>query len=57
MVYKPFEQTFQIYINGVPMLPISFPLKAVSPSGLIPITKGDLDLMNMFAYSKSDQLK
>lgn len=57
MVYKPFEQVFQIYINGVPMLPVGFPLKAISPSGLIPIAKGDLDLMNMFAYSKSDPAK
>ncbi len=52
-VYRPFEQRFQIYINGVPMLPSGFPLKAVSPSGLIPIAKGDGDIMNMFAYSKS----
>lgn len=56
-VYRPFAQRYQIYINGVPMLPANFPLKAVSPSGLIPIAKGDADLMNMFAYSKSEPSK
>lgn len=55
--YRPLEQRFQIYINGVPMLKAKFPLKAVSPSGLIPIAKGDSDLMNMFAYSKSEPAK
>lgn len=56
-VYRPFVQRYQIYINGVPMLPCDFPLKAISPSGLIPIAKGDADLMNMFAYSKSEPSK
>jgi len=56
-VYRPYAQRYQIYINGVPMLPANFPLKAVSPSGLIPISKGDADLMNMFAYSKSEPSK
>jgi len=56
-VYRPYEQRYQIYINGVPMLKANFPLKAISPSGLIPIAKGDIDLMNMFAYSKSEPAK
>lgn len=56
-VYRPFEGRFQIYINGVPMLPAGFPLKAVSPAGLIPIAKGDADPMNLFAYSKSEPAK
>lgn len=55
--YRPFEQRFQIYFNGIPMLKPKYPLSAVSPSGLIPISKGDQDLMNMFAYSKSDPAK
>lgn len=55
--YRPFEQRFQIYFNGIPMLQPKFPLTAVSPSGLIPLSKGDQDLMNMFAYSKSDPAK
>lgn len=56
-VYRPFEQRYQIYINGVPMLKAKFPLKAVSPSGLIPIAKGDADPMSNFAYSKSEPSK
>lgn len=56
-VYRPFSQRYQMYINGVPMLPANFPLKAISPSGKIPIAKGDADLMNMFAYSKSEPSK
>lgn len=55
--YRPFAQRYQIYINGVPMLPAKFPLKAISPSGDIPLAKGDADLMNMFAYSKSEPAK
>lgn len=51
--FRPFENRYQIYLNGVPMLPAGFPLRAISPSGLIPISKGDLDLMNLYAYSKS----
>lgn len=51
--FRQFENRYQIYINGVPMLPAGFPLTAISPSGLVPISKGDLDPMNMFAYSKS----
>ncbi len=56
-VYRPFEQRYQIYINGIPMLKVRYPLKAISPSGLIPIAKGDLDIMNLFAYSKSEPAK
>jgi len=56
-VYRPFEQRYQVYINGVPMLPVKFPLKAVSPAGLVNIAKGDIDPMNLFAYSKSEPAK
>lgn len=56
-VYRPYARRYQIYLNGVPMLPGGFPLEAVSPSGLIPIAKGDADIMNMFAYSKSEPSK
>ncbi len=56
-VYRPFTQRYQIYINGIPMLPANFPLKAISPAGLIPLAKGDADIMNMFAYSKSEPSK
>ena len=51
--YSPFENRYQIYLNGIPMLPAKFPLTAISPSGCIPIAKGDIDTMQLFAYSKS----
>ncbi len=49
---RPMENRFQIYLNGVPMLKEGFPLTAVSPSGNPTLTKGDIDTMSMFAYSK-----
>lgn len=51
--FCPYNNTYQLYLNGVPMLSVGFPLTAVSPSGCIPLAKGDLDRMNLFAYSKS----
>lgn len=56
-VYRKFEQRYQLYINGVPMLQANYPLVKVSPGGLVPIAKGDEDPMNMFAYSKSEPAK
>lgn len=50
--YRPMENRYQIYLNGIPMLHAGFPLTAISPSGLPNIAKGDLDPMNMCAYSK-----
>jgi hypothetical protein len=52
-VFKAMENTYQLYLNGVPMLRIGFPLTAISASGMCPIAKGDIDHMNLFAYSKS----
>lgn len=49
---RPFENRYQIYLNGIPMLKSGFPLTEVSPSGLNFIAKGDIDPMNMCAYSK-----
>jgi hypothetical protein len=51
-IYDQVNQRFQFYINGYPMLPIKFPLKIVSPGGVGPLAKGDLDPMNMFFNSK-----
>ena len=56
-VYRQFENTYQIYINGIPMLPLEFPLEVISPSGRLPFAKGDSDPINMFAYSKSEPAK
>lgn len=53
---RPFENRYQIYLNGTPMLAhqkgSTFPLTAISPSGICHIAKGDIDPMNMCAYSK-----
>ncbi len=49
---RPMENRYQIYFNGVPMLKGGFPLTEVSPSGMTFIAKGDIDPMNMCAYSK-----
>lgn len=49
---RPFENRYQIYLNGIPMLKAGFPLTAISPSGISPLAKGDIDPMNMCAYSK-----
>ncbi len=51
--YDQFTNRYQIYLNGVPMLPADFPLTAISPSGCVPLAKGDIDTMQLFAYSKS----
>lgn len=67
--YDPIANEFAITLNGVDMLPIqqkkiqqdnqektlisAFPLTAVSPSGVIPFSKFDLEPMHEFAYSKS----
>lgn len=51
-VIRPFENRYQIYINGIPMLENDFPLTYLSPCGLSFIAKGDIDPMNMCAYSK-----
>lgn len=50
----PTRDEFQIIINGVLMLPIGFPLSAVSPGGKYNITKQVLRPYNSnFAYGKS----
>lgn len=45
---------FMIMLNGVMMLPVWFPLEAISPSGDYTIAKGDVyPIGQFFAYSKS----
>ena len=49
-----FANEFMIMLNGVLMLPIGFPLEAVSPSGDYMLAKGDVyPISQFFAYSKS----
>ena len=52
--YDPIKNEFQLFLNRVMMLPVQYPLSEVSPSGKIPVAKGDLDPTQWdFAYSKS----
>lgn len=52
-VFDRINNRYQIYIDTVPMLEEEFPLTVVSPSGCIPIAKGDLDPSEDFAISRS----
>lgn len=51
-IFDNVNKTYQIMINGVLMLPIGYSLYEVSPSGLLPIAKGDAEIATGFAYSK-----
>jgi hypothetical protein len=45
---------YQIFLNGIPMLPIGFPLSAITPGGMFNIEKQVLQVINpFFAYGKS----
>lgn len=57
MVFRPVANRFQIYLNGVPMLPHNYPLTALSPTGATPIAQGKLEPISDFAYSKSQPSK
>lgn len=49
-----FSNEYMIMLNGVLMLPVGFPLTAISPSGEYTITKGSIEpISSFFAYSKS----
>lgn len=51
-VYNSINKTYQIFINGIMMLPIGYSIYEVSPSGLIPIAKGDAEIIPWYAYAK-----
>lgn len=53
MLFDKDNQRFQIYLNGVPMLPYNYALKNVSPSGDIPLSQGKLEPISGFYLSKS----
>lgn len=55
--YDKVNNRFMIMLNGVMMLPINYPLSAISPSGEIPITQGKLEPINGFSRSKSSPSK
>lgn len=51
--YDKWNNEMMIMLNGVMMLPIKFPLTAISPSGEYPMAKGSVEPIPFFAYSKS----
>lgn len=52
--YDKWANEYMIMLNGILMLPVGFPLTAISPSGEYPIVKGDIEpISEFFAYSKS----
>lgn len=49
-----FNNEYMLTLNGIPMLPVGFPLTAISPSGEYTLVKGDIEpISEFFAYSKS----
>jgi hypothetical protein len=53
-----FNDEFQIFLNGTAMLPVGFPLSAISANGEYTIEKQILQLINpFFAYGRSFSMK
>jgi hypothetical protein len=49
---------YQIFLNGIPMLPVGFPLSAITPGGMFNIEKQVLQVINpFFAYGRSFPIK
>lgn len=45
---------YQIFLNGIPMLPVGFPLSAITPNGMFNVEKQVLQVINpFFAYGRS----
>ncbi len=56
-IYLPRMNRFMILLNGVMMLPIEYPMRAVAPSGYTPVSQGKAEPISNFAYSKSTPSK
>jgi hypothetical protein len=52
MVFDKARNSFQIYLNGIPMLPYNFMLTNVSPTGDVPFSQGKCEPISDFALSK-----
>jgi hypothetical protein len=57
MLYQPSKNRFQIYLNGVPMLPANYLMTNIYPSGELSIAQGKLEPISDFALSKSQPSK
>lgn len=51
-VYNSVRKTYMIFINGIMMLPVGYSIYEVSPSGLIPLAKGDAEIIPGYSYAK-----
>lgn len=56
-VYDPILNQFQIFLNGVMMLPHNFPLSYISASGEIPMAQGKNEVITDYCYGKSQPSK
>lgn len=56
-IYDMRANRFMIMLNGVMMLPINYPMSAISPTGAHVIAQGKLEPISGFAYSKSQPAK
>lgn len=56
-IYDAANNRLMIMLNGVMMLPIDYPLTSISPDGNVPIVQGKHEIINNFAYSKSQPSK
>jgi hypothetical protein len=51
------QNRYQMYLNGIPMMPRNFPLSQLWPSGKKPLIQGKLEPIPGFALSKSQPSK
>lgn len=56
-VFLPSINRFMIFLNGVMMLPINYPLTAIAPTGELPMSQGKNEPISDFSYSKSQPSK
>lgn len=53
-----FNNEYQIFLNGIPMLPVGFPLSAITPGGEYNVEKQVLQVINpFFTYGRSFVVK
>lgn len=56
-LFQKATNQFQIYLNGIPMLPHNYPMTALYRSGELPFAQGKLEPISNFALSKSQPSK
>lgn len=51
-LFHRFDNRYNAFINGIPMLPMDYPMTEVSPSGMYPIAKGVGEVIPNFLFGK-----